>query len=98
LILERAGTAQRGAIEVKGGQRPIAAFELAAFTCDEPCPQHRRGLDVQIGDTEGVGLDEVAAGLDEVAHQGREGLLGRVGVADLDLQERADFRVERRFL
>jgi hypothetical protein len=43
-------------------------------------------------------LDEVAAWLDEVAHQGREGLLGRIGVADLDLQERADFRVERRFL
>ena len=43
-------------------------------------------LYIQVGDTEGVGLDEVAARLDEVAHQGREGFLGRVGVADLDLQ------------
>jgi hypothetical protein len=43
-------------------------------------------LHIQVGDAEGVGLDEVAAGFDQVAHQGREGFLGRVGVADLDLQ------------
>ena len=46
---------------------------------------------------ERVGLDEFAARLDEVAHQGREGFLGEVGVADPHLEQRAGFRVERRF-
>jgi hypothetical protein len=60
----------------------------------QPCPLAgekggalgQGGLHVEVGDIEGVGLDEIAAGLDEVAHQGREGLLGRVGVVDLDLE------------
>src|SRR5690242_4160731 len=51
--------------------------------------------DIQVGDIERVLLDEVAAGLDEIAHQGREGFLGEVGMADADLKQRADFRVER---
>jgi hypothetical protein len=48
-------------------------------------PQTGGVLHVEIGDAESVCLDEVTARLDEVAHQGREGLLGRVGVADFDL-------------
>jgi hypothetical protein len=46
-----------------------------------PAPLH-----VQIRDAEGVGLDELAAGFDEVAHQGREGFFGQVLVADAHLQ------------
>src|SRR5215471_256798 len=57
----------------------------------------RSRLDVEIGDAEGVGLDKVAAGLDEITHKGREGLLGRIGVADLDLEKRADLGGERSF-
>src|SRR5438876_5276137 len=51
---------------------------------------------VEIGDAEGVGLDEVAARLDEVAHQGREGFLGGILMADPDLQQGARVGVERR--
>src|SRR5712672_1869973 len=49
---------------------------------------------VKVGNGERVCLDEVAARLDEVAHQGGEGLLGRVGVADLDLQQGPNLGVE----
>src|ERR1700730_15683290 len=45
-------------------------------------------LDVEIGHRQGVCLYEVAARLDEIAHQGREDLLGAVGVAHPHLQER----------
>src|SRR5438445_7575614 len=51
---------------------------------------------VEIGDVQRVCLDEVAARLDEIAHQGGEGLLGRVGVADLDLQQGPNLGVEGR--
>jgi uncharacterized ferredoxin-like protein len=34
-------------------------------------------LDVEVADVERVDLDELATRLDEVAHQGREDLLGR---------------------
>src|SRR6202022_4933551 len=49
---------------------------------------------VEVGDGERVCLDKVAARLDEIAHQGRESLLGRVGVADLDLKQTPDLRIE----
>src|SRR6516225_4262288 len=66
---------------------------------DQPWPDpaaraYRRALHVEIGDAEGVGLDEVPPGLDEIAHQGREGLLGRIGMADLDLQQGSNLGVE----
>jgi RHH-type transcriptional regulator, rel operon repressor / antitoxin RelB len=35
-------------------------------------------------------------GVDDVAHEGREDLVGRVGVLDLDLVEPADLGIERR--
>src|SRR6476469_2035497 len=54
-------------------------------------------LDVQVGDAERVVLDELAAGLDDVAHQARENLVGDVGLGDFDPQQRAIGRIERRF-
>ena len=42
-------------------------------------------LNVQIGDVEGVFLDEVAAGFDHVAHQAGEDFVGYVGLGDFDL-------------
>src|SRR5438270_4102362 len=59
-------------------------------------PPNRRASHVEVGDGEGVGLDEFAARLDEIAHQGREGFLGEVFVADPHLQQRARLWVERR--
>src|SRR5580704_11620674 len=43
-------------------------------------------LDVHLG-VQRVVLDELATGLDEVAHQAGEHVVGVVGVVDLDLQE-----------
>ena len=43
-----------------------------------------RFLDVQIGDAEGVVLDELAAGFDDVAHQAGENLVGDVGLRDFN--------------
>ena len=63
--------------------RLVEIFPRAVETRDF---ERRLQLYVEIGDGKCVGLDEVAARLDEVAHQGREGFLGRVGVVDLDLQ------------
>ena len=40
--------------------------------------------DVQVGDAEGVLLDELAAGFDDVAHQAGEDLVGDVRLRDLD--------------
>jgi hypothetical protein len=72
----------------EGRRGALAAYNpMISFAPFCAIPGVRPRLHVEIGDAEGVGLDEVAARLDEVAHQGREGLLGRIGVADLDLQE-----------
>src|SRR5262245_51015169 len=57
----------------------------------------RPALDVEIGDVERVLLDEVAARLDDIAHQSGEDLVGDVGVLDLDLQQDAVVRIERGF-
>ena len=56
-----------------------------------------RALNVQVGDLEGVVLDEGAAGLYAVAHQGREQLARLLSVVHPHLQDRARLRVERRF-
>src|SRR5581483_3373764 len=56
----------------------------------------RPSSDVEVGDVEGVVLDEFAARLDDVAHQGGEDLFRLVGVGDLNLQQAAGLRIERR--
>src|SRR5437764_12703803 len=54
-------------------------------------------LDVEIGDAQRIVLDELAAGLDDVAHEAREDLVGDVRLRDLDAEQRAVGRVQRRF-
>src|SRR5262245_2667586 len=54
-------------------------------------------LDIQVGDAQRVGLDEVAPRLDEVAHQLGEDQVGVRAFLDLDLEQRAHIGVERRF-
>src|SRR6476620_9677643 len=51
-------------------------------------------LDIEIRHLQRIVLDEVAARLDHVAHQGREDLVGLVGMVDLDLQQGARLRIE----
>src|SRR5215813_7496715 len=53
-------------------------------------------LNVQVHDFEGVFLDELAARFDVFAHQCRKDVLGRDGVFELHLQERARIRVHGR--
>src|SRR5947207_15076745 len=53
----------------------------APTTSAQPLSAISSCSDVEIGDAEGVGLDEFAARLDEVAHQGREGFLGVILIA-----------------
>ena len=43
-------------------------------------------LDVQVGHRQGVRLDERTAGLNDIAHQGAEHLIGRDGIFDGHLQ------------
>src|SRR4051794_35217068 len=50
-------------------------------------------LNIQIRDVQRVRLDEIPPRLDEVAHQGRERLLGAVLVAHPHLEEGARLRV-----
>ena len=52
---------------------------------------------IQIGDLQGVFLDEVAAGFDDVAHQGGKHGVGVVAMGDLDLQQGAGFGVQGGF-
>ncbi len=49
--------------------------------------QRQGRLYVEVCDLECVRLNEVAAGFDDVAHEGREDFLGLVGVGDFDLQQ-----------
>src|SRR3954470_21090005 len=55
-----------------------------------------RILDVEVRDRQRVLLDELAARLDDVAHELDEEVVGVGRVLDLDLQERAHLAVERR--
>lgn len=59
--------------------------------------QCTRTLDVQVAHAQRVVLDEIAAGLDQVAHQGGEDLVGFVDLVDLDLEQGAGIGVERGF-
>src|SRR4029079_12278703 len=52
-------------------------------------------LDIEIRHLESIVLNEVAARLDDVAHQGREDLVRLVGMVDLDLKERPRLGIER---
>src|SRR6185295_6006185 len=54
-------------------------------------------LDIEVRYLQRIVLDEVAARLDHVAHQGGEDLVGLVGVVYLDLQQGARLRIERGF-
>src|SRR4029079_8413656 len=54
-------------------------------------------LDVEVGDVQGIVLDELAPGLDDVAHQADENLVGDVGLRNLDAEQRPVGGVERRF-
>jgi hypothetical protein len=51
---------------------------------------------IQIGDVQCVFLDEFAAGLDNIAHQLDENIIGVITFLDLDLQKRPRLTVERR--
>src|SRR6185295_18538087 len=53
-------------------------------------------LDVEVGDAERIVLNELAAGLDDVAHQAGEYLVGDIGLRDFDAEQGAVGRVERR--
>src|SRR5918998_2193140 len=55
-----------------------------------------RASDVDEADVLGVGLDEVLAHLDVLAHQDGEHLVGQGRLLDVDLQQRAGGRVHRR--
>src|SRR5688572_18169626 len=57
----------------------------------------RCSSNVEVRDAERVLLDELAARLDDVAHQTGENLIGDIGLADFDAQQGAVRRVERRF-
>jgi len=52
-------------------------------------------LYVEVRYLQRIADDEVAARLDYVAHQGAEHLCGFLGVADLDLEQRAHAGIER---
>src|SRR5689334_13087211 len=52
-------------------------------------------LDVEVGNAQRIVLDELAAGLDDVAHEASEDLVGNVGLCDFDPQKGAVCRVER---
>src|SRR4030095_5051262 len=52
-------------------------------------------LDVQVHDVQRVLLDEIAAGLDGIAHEDSEYLVGAYGIFHGDLEERARLRVHR---
>src|SRR4051794_8219101 len=54
-------------------------------------------LDVEIGDAEGIVLDELAARFDDVAHEAGEDLVGDVRLCDLDPQQRPVAWIKRRF-
>src|SRR3989441_538842 len=56
-----------------------------------------RHLDIQVGDVEGVLLDELATRLDGVTHQDREYLVGADGILHGDLEQRPRLRIHRRF-
>src|SRR4249919_3908767 len=52
---------------------------------------------VEVGDGEGILLDELTARLDHVAHQPGEDLVGDIGLVGFDPEERAVRRIERGF-
>src|SRR5882724_10414211 len=56
-----------------------------------------RHLSTQVGDVEGVLLDELATRLDGVTHQDREHLVGADRILHGDLEERPRLRIHRRF-
>ena len=43
--------------------------------------------DVQVRHLQGVRLDEIAPRFDDIAHQGREDILGLVAMGNLDLEQ-----------
>jgi hypothetical protein len=45
------------------------------------------GSDVEVADVEGVELDELAPGFDQIAHQRREQAVGLEGVLDPHLEQ-----------
>src|SRR5262245_52022373 len=80
---------------------PSAPLHLRFIPSPCPSPGGRGNLgadalDVEVLDAERVVLDEAAARLDLVAHQGREDLVCFVGVLDAHLQQRAGVGVHRR--
>src|SRR6185369_15471470 len=44
-------------------------------------------LDVEVGDAERIVLNELTAGLDDVAHQAGEDLVGDIGLRDFDAEQ-----------
>jgi len=58
-------------------------------------PACRGTSHVQIGHVQRIFLDEIAARLDDVAHQASEDLVGEVSLGDFDPEQRTVRRVER---
>ena len=56
----------------------------------------RQFLNVEIDHFQRVVLDEIAARFDDIAHQGREHVLGLIAVFDPYLQQRPYIGIERR--
>ncbi len=55
--------------------------------------KHRRNLNIQVDDFEGVFLDEFAARFDVFAHERGENILGGDGILEFDLEQRAGIRI-----
>ena len=63
---------------------------------DDQTDRRRRRSDIEIDDLERVALDEVAARIDNVAHERAEDLVGLVGMIDPHLEKDPPVGVERR--
>src|ERR687895_2691278 len=76
--------------------RPVfCATCLMSAACRDGIGPLPFSSDVQVADLAGLAPDEVAPGLDLLAHERAEDLLGLRRIADLDLEERARVGVHR---
>jgi len=82
----------KGKIEKRFGKLRIQPLCLVGprFVSQDPTfmsPTKDDRSDVQIGDVEGVFLDEFAAGFDVVSHEDTENFVSRSGIVHADLKE-----------
>ncbi len=83
-------------VERPAGEAVVRRELEAASTSAATAVDRRAGSDVKVLDLAGLGLDEVLARLDLLAHEHREDLVGLGGVLDVDPQQRPRLRVHRR--